>query len=84
MRRASSLGTLELVLPRLLCLRRNREPKIPDHSYGHFGVIPKVLLDDNLRQSLIERGFERLKVFRWDQTAKEVLETYHDAAYKPK
>jgi len=55
----------------------------PENVFDIARGIREVLLDDDLRQSLIERGFERLKVFRWDQTAKEVLETYQDAVYKP-
>ena len=54
----------------------------PENVFDIARGIREVLLDDNLRRSLIERGFERLKVFRWEQTAKEVLETYQDAAYK--
>ncbi len=55
----------------------------PENVFDIARGIREVLLDDELRKSLIEKGFERLKFFRWEQTAKEVLETYHDAAYKP-
>ena len=56
----------------------------PENVFDIARGIREVLLDEKLRQSLIARGFERLKMFRWEQTAKEVLETYHDAAYKPR
>ena len=56
----------------------------PENVFDIARGIREVLLDDSLRRSLIERGFERLKMFRWEQTAKEVLETYEDATYKPR
>ena len=56
----------------------------PENVFDIARGMREVLLDDNLRRSLIQRGFERLKMFRWEQTAKEVLETYHDATYKPR
>jgi glycosyltransferase involved in cell wall biosynthesis len=54
----------------------------PENVFDIARGMREVLLDETLRQSLVERGFERLKMFRWEQTAREVLETYHDAAYK--
>jgi len=37
-------------------------------------AIVKVLSDKNLRESLILRGYERVKQFSWDKTAQKILE----------
>jgi len=36
----------------------------------------KVLSDGDLRQDLIKKGFERVKLFRWERTAKETLKVF--------
>jgi glycosyltransferase involved in cell wall biosynthesis len=36
-----------------------------------------VATDASVRQRLIDRGFERVKEFKWDKMAKEVLEVYN-------
>jgi glycosyltransferase involved in cell wall biosynthesis len=38
--------------------------------------ISKVLSDENLRNTLIEKGFERVKKYSWQKTAEETLEIY--------
>ncbi|MDL1969854.1 MAG: glycosyltransferase family 4 protein [Candidatus Desulfofervidaceae bacterium] len=38
--------------------------------------IYKVLTDENLRQSLIQRGLERAKLFSWGKTAEQTLEVF--------
>jgi glycosyltransferase involved in cell wall biosynthesis len=38
----------------------------------------KVLTDDTLRLSLIEKGLERVKIFSWDKSAKEYLKVFEE------
>lgn len=38
----------------------------------------KVLTDDALRLSLIEKGLERVKIFSWDKSAKEYLKVFEE------
>ena len=39
-------------------------------------AIERVVTDDRLRQTLIERGRERIKVFSWERCARETLDVY--------
>jgi glycosyltransferase involved in cell wall biosynthesis len=41
--------------------------------------INEVLNNDNLREKLIKDGFERIKNFSWEKTAKETLDVYEQA-----
>jgi glycosyltransferase involved in cell wall biosynthesis len=36
----------------------------------------RVLLDEELRRSLIEKGTERTKLFTWERTARETLSVF--------
>lgn len=38
--------------------------------------IYKVLTDEDLRQSLIQKGLERVKLFSWEKTAEQTLEVF--------
>jgi len=38
----------------------------------------KVLTDESLRRSLIEKGLERAKLFSWEKSAKEHLEVFKE------
>lgn len=38
--------------------------------------IHKVLTDENLRKSLIQKGLERVKMFSWEKCARETLKVY--------
>ena len=40
----------------------------------------KVLTDDKLKESLIDKGLERAKFFSWEKTARETLEVYKEVA----
>lgn len=40
----------------------------------------RLLTDDRLRQSLVEKGFRRAGSFSWDRAAKETLALYHSLA----
>ena len=44
-------------------------------------AIYKVLINDNLRKDLIRKGFERVKQFSWEKTAKETLKVYERVAH---
>jgi len=38
--------------------------------------IYKVLTDKNLRMTLIQKGFERVKLFTWEKTARQIIEIF--------
>lgn len=38
--------------------------------------IKKVLADEDLRKDLIQKGFEQIKKYNWQKTARETLEIY--------
>ncbi len=40
----------------------------------------RVLLDERLREDLIEKGMERIKCFSWEATARETLALYQEVA----
>ena len=47
---------------------------INPESYKEIGeAISKIINDEALRQGLIKKGFERIKDFTWDRTAREFL-----------
>jgi len=50
--------------------------KVFDISRG----IRQVLLDDGLRQQLIERGYQQVKRFSWQASVRRVLEVYREVA----
>jgi glycosyltransferase involved in cell wall biosynthesis len=41
-------------------------------------VIEKVICNEELRKELIKKGFDRVKKFSWEKTAKETLELYKE------
>ena len=41
-------------------------------------VIGKVITDEDLRQKLIQRGFEQIKKYSWKNTAKEILGVFEE------
>lgn len=52
----------------------------PEKVFDIARGIREVLLDPALRADLIERGRDQLRRFSWENTAREVLDTYHEAA----
>ena len=38
----------------------------------------KVLTDDNLKQNLIKKGFERVKLFSWEKSAEEYIKVFDE------
>jgi len=37
-------------------------------------------MDKNLRNTLVQNGFERVKLFSWDNAAKEALKVFEEAS----
>ncbi|MEZ5356744.1 MAG: glycosyltransferase family 1 protein [Bryobacteraceae bacterium] len=50
----------------------------PDNVFEIARGIKDVLLSETLRQDLILRGYEQVRRFSWDRTARQVLDTYID------
>lgn len=50
----------------------------PEKVFDIARGIREVLLDERLRARMIERGYQQVKRFSWERTAKEVLETYRE------
>jgi glycosyltransferase involved in cell wall biosynthesis len=48
----------------------------PTNADQFFRAIIKVLTSKNLKQELIEKGFERIKKFSWKKAAEKTLEVY--------
>lgn len=55
----------------------------PDDIDALADAIVKVLSDQNLRESLITKGYERIKQFSWDKTARRILDVVEEV-YKGK
>lgn len=52
----------------------------PDEPESIAEAMYKVLEDEELRKSLIIKGKERAKFFRWDKTAREILNIFEEVA----
>ena len=52
----------------------------PENVFDIARGIREVLLDADLRRTLIQKGFEQMKQFSWRRAAAEVLQTYQDVA----
>jgi glycosyltransferase involved in cell wall biosynthesis len=52
----------------------------PEKVFDIARGLRKVLLDDEYRAELRRRGFEQVKKFSWDRSAREVLDIYHSVA----
>ena len=50
----------------------------PNDAESIAGGIEKVLRDEDLRQNMIEKGFERAKLFSWEKAAKEHLKIFEE------
>lgn len=51
----------------------------PDNVFEISRGIKEVLLDEDLREKLITRGFQQCRRFNWEDTARQVLATYETA-----
>jgi glycosyltransferase involved in cell wall biosynthesis len=52
----------------------------PDNVFDIARGMKEVLCDNALRAELVKRGYERCRFFRWEDTAREVLKVYQEAA----
>ncbi|MCB1021237.1 MAG: glycosyltransferase family 4 protein [Acidobacteria bacterium] len=52
----------------------------PENVFDIARGMRKVLLDDDYRAELRRRGFEQVRRFSWDRSAREVLEVYRSIA----
>lgn len=54
----------------------------PENVFEIARGMRELLLDTELRARLINRGFEQLRKFSWERSARQVLKTYHEIADK--
>ena len=54
----------------------------PENVEEIASAIEKVLTDEKMREELIRKGFERVKRFSWERTARDTLEIYKCVANK--
>jgi glycosyltransferase involved in cell wall biosynthesis len=53
---------------------------VPPEDWMQIAVaIQKIVTNGFLRRALVERGFERARRFRWQDTAQKVLGVYEEA-----
>jgi glycosyltransferase involved in cell wall biosynthesis len=52
----------------------------PENVFDIARGIREVLLDQELRGTLVRRGFAQLKRFSWERSAAQVLATYEEVA----
>ena len=52
----------------------------PENVFDIAHGIRDVLLNPELRRELVQKGYQRLKVFSWESTAQQVLKVYDEAA----
>ena len=45
--------------------------------------ILRVLTDTGLRRDMIQRGFERVRLFTWTEAARKTIALYHELAIAP-
>ena len=53
----------------------------PQNLEGMVEKIEQMLDDRQLRETLIEKGFKRVKFFSWEEAAKQTLKVYQEVAY---
>lgn len=53
----------------------------PDNVFEIARGIKEVLLDENLRKTLVQRGLEQSRRFQWEETARQVLTLYEDVGF---
>lgn len=56
----------------------------PESVFDISRGMKEVLLDEELRKTLIEKGYARSRHFRWEETARQVLEIYREAGFSRK
>jgi glycosyltransferase involved in cell wall biosynthesis len=56
----------------------------PDNVFDIARGMKEVLLDEGLRKTLVAKGLEQSRRFRWEETARQVLDTYVEVCLDPK
>ncbi|HEX8817338.1 MAG TPA: glycosyltransferase family 1 protein [Terriglobales bacterium] len=56
----------------------------PENVFEIMRALHRVLLDQALREKLKQRGYEQVKKFSWDDSARRVLRVYEDVAGAPR
>ena len=51
----------------------------PENIFDIARGIREVLVDEQLRASLIQKGHVQAGIYNWDRTAREVLEVYRES-----
>jgi glycosyltransferase involved in cell wall biosynthesis len=73
----------------VICSRVASLPEIAGDAAGYFdplnsedlaGALDKILASPSLRAEMRQRGFERVKLFSWDECARRYYEVYRNAA----
>jgi glycosyltransferase involved in cell wall biosynthesis len=52
----------------------------PENVFDIARGVREVLLDQDLRASLIRKGYQQVRRFSWERTAREVLQIYREVA----
>jgi glycosyltransferase involved in cell wall biosynthesis len=52
----------------------------PENVFDIARGMREILLDDRLRAELVRRGYEQVRRFSWEETARQVLEIYREVA----
>jgi glycosyltransferase involved in cell wall biosynthesis len=52
----------------------------PENVFDIARGLREVLLDEDLRARLVQKGYQQVQCFSWDQSAREVLQTYLEVA----
>jgi glycosyltransferase involved in cell wall biosynthesis len=53
----------------------------PEDVGGLAGALRRLVADDDLRQTLVARGLQRVRSFSWESAARAHLSVYHEAAH---
>lgn len=52
----------------------------PENVFEIMRALHRVLLDQSVREKIRERGYEQVKKFSWDASARRILEVYEEVA----
>ena len=52
----------------------------PENVFEIMRGLHRVLLDQALREKLKQRGYEQVKNFSWDESARKILKVYEEVA----
>jgi glycosyltransferase involved in cell wall biosynthesis len=52
----------------------------PENVFEIMRALHRVLLDQNLRGRMVERGYQQVTKFSWEMSVRRVLDVYHQVA----